>query len=306
MYDAAFLSDPRTLQRAVGELAVSVRRRDDATVLDGLRQVGCLKARFPRALVSGWIDVVTLNMSGGIAGGDRLDSTFDVRAGARASIAAQAAERFYRMLPGSEPSRVRTRIAVEAGGAVEWLPQETILFDRCALDRRLEVDLAEDAWFLGVESLVFGRAAMGEVVDRAWLRDLIRVRRGGRLLLHDVVRLEGEVAATLRRKAVADGERAVATVLHVAPDAEARLDAVRSALNVHLSRRAGEVDAHSAAGEGRAQTDRCGGSESAASAWNGMLVARILAASGAALRAAVVAVLRVLRGERPLPRVWMC
>ncbi len=306
MYDAACLSDPRTLQRAVGELAVSVRRRDDATVLDGLRQVGCLKARFPRALVSGWIDVVTLNMSGGIAGGDRVDSTFDVRAGARASIAAQAAERFYRTLPGSEPSRVRTRIAVEAGGAAEWLPQETILFDRCALDRRLEVDLAEDAWFLGVESLVFGRAAMGEVVNQAWLRDLIRVRRSGRLLLHDAVRLEGEVAATLRRRAVADGARAVATVLHVAPDAETMLVPVREALTLHLSGLREGADARSATGEGPAHTPMRVASESAASAWNGMLIARVLAASGAALRAAVVAVLRVLRGERPLPRVWMC
>jgi len=306
MYDAAFLSDPRTLQRAVGELAVSVRRRDDASVLDGLRQVGCLKARFPRALVSGWIDVVTLNISGGIAGGDRVDSTFDVRPGARASIAAQAAERFYRILPGSEPSRVRTHITVEAGGALEWLPQETILFDRCALDRRLEVDLAEDAWFLGVESLVFGRAAMGEVVDQAWLRDLIRVRRSGRLLWHDAVRLEGEVAATLRRRAVADGARAVATVLHVAPDAEMMLVPVREALTLHLSRLREEVDATTVTDEGRARTPIRDASESAVSAWNGMLIARVLSASGAALRAAVVAVLRVLRGERPLPRVWMC
>ncbi len=310
MYDAACLSDPNAhppaLQRAIGELAVSVRRRGDATVLDGLRQAGCLKARFPRALVSGWIDVVTLNMSGGIAGGDRVDSAFEVRTGALASIAAQAAERLYRMLPGSEPSRVRTRIAVETGGAVEWLPQETILFDRCALDRRLDVDLAEDAWFLGVEALVFGRAAMGEVVDKAWLRDLIRVRRSGRLLLHDVVRLEGEVAATLRRRAVADGACAVATVLHVAPDAETMLDAVRETLNVQASRSMEDGGARSAAGEGSARTLTHDASESGASAWNGMLVARILATSSAALRTTVVAVLRVLRGDRPLPRVWMC
>jgi len=306
MYDAACLSDPQTLQRAVGELAVSVRRRDDASVLDGLRQAGCLKARFPRALVSGWIDVVTLNMSGGIAGGDRVDSTFDVHAGARASIAAQAAERFYRVLPGSEASRVRTRIVVEPGAAAEWLPQETILFDRCALDRRLEVGLAEDAWFVGVESLVFGRAAMGEAVNQASLRDLIRVRRGGRLILHDAVRLEGEVAAALQRKAVAGGARAMATIVHVAQDAEARLDAVRGALNVSLSRLAGEVDARSASREGRTHTHTFGGGTAAASAWDGMLIARILAASGAALRATVVAVLRVLRRDRPLPRVWMC
>jgi urease accessory protein len=306
MYDAGCLSEPQTLQRAIGELAVSVRQRDGATVLDRLRQAGCLKARFPRALVRGWIDVVTLNTSGGIAGGDRLESAFDVRAGGRTSIAAQAAERFYRALPGSEPSSVRTRIAVGAGASAEWLPQETILFDRCALDRRLELDLAEDAWFLGVETLVFGRSAMGETVEKAWLRDLIRIRRGGRLMWHDAIRLDGEVAATLRRKAVANGARAIATIVHVAPEAEAALDAVRRALDVHLSRAAGEVDAQSAAGEGRAHSLTCETTEAAASAWNSMLIARILAPSGEALRATVVAVLRVLRGDRPLPRVWMC
>ena len=310
MYDAACLSEPQTLQRAVGELAVSVRRRDDATVLDRLRQAGCLKARFPRALVPGWIDVVTLNTSGGIAGGDRLDSAFDVQAGARASIASQAAERFYRTLPGARASQVCTRIAVAACASAEWLPQETILFDHCALDRRLEVDLAGDAWFLGVESLVFGRAAMGEEVENARLRDLIRVRRGGRLLWHDAVRLDGEVTAILRRKAVAASARAVATIVHVAPNAEAMLDPVRNALTVHLSRYAGEVDAQNASGEGRTRTDQRRSPrnfpEAAASAWNDMLIARILAPNGAALRTAVVATLRVLRGDRPLPRVWLC
>ena len=90
------------------------------------------------------------------------------------------------------------------------------------------------------------------------------------------MRLEGDVAATLRRKAVAGGARAIATIVHVAPDAEASLDAVRGALNVHLSRFAGEVDAHSASGEGRAREPSA--ITAAASAWNGMLIARILAA----------------------------
>jgi urease accessory protein len=203
---------------------------------------------------------------------------FRAHAGARVSIAAQAAERFYRTLPGSAPSRVRTRIAVESGAAAEWLPQETILFDRCALDRRLEVELADDAWFLGVESLVFGRAAMGETIKQASLRDLIRIRRDQRLLWHDAVRLEGNISEILRRKAVADGACAIATLVYIACDAEAALDAVRAALP----------------------------DEAGASAWNGMLIARILAGDGAALRARVTTVLRALRGQRPLPRVWMC
>jgi urease accessory protein len=277
MYDAASRSDSSVMQRAVGELRVDLRARDGRTVLEGLRQAGCLKARFPRPEHADWSSVVTLNTSGGIAGGDRLDNAFTLRSGARATIAAQAAERFYRALPGGAASQVRTHIVVADGAAVEWLPQETILFDRCALDRRLHVELASDAWFLGVESLVFGRAAMGESVEKASLRDVIQVRRAGRLLLHDAIRMDGAVAATLQRAAIADGARAVATLVHVAPDAEVALEQVREALP-----------------------------NGGASAWDGMLVARLLAIDGASLRTAVVAALHVLREGRPLPRVWHC
>jgi urease accessory protein len=170
-------------------------------------------------------------------------------------------------------------LTVEAGAFLEWLPQETILFDRCALDRRLTIDMAAGSWFLGVEMLVFGRAAMGERVVTARLRDLIRVRRGEDLLLHDAIRLDGEVDQVLERTAIAGGARAVATLVYVAPNAEARLDAVREALT--------EPD-------------------SGASAWNGMLIARILAPDGASSRREVMAALSVLRDGRPLPRVWLC
>ena len=142
-------------------------------------------------------------------------------------------------------------------------------------DRRLDIELADDAWFLGLESLVFGRGAMGEVVEHASLHDLYEVHRGGRLLLHDAIRLEGEVAAILRRPAIADGARAVATLVYVASDAETMLDPLR-------------------------------GLGLGASAWDSMLIARMLAADSATLRASVIDALRVLRGGRPLPRVWLC
>jgi urease accessory protein len=277
MYDGVSLSDG--LQRATGELRVSVKRRGGESVLDGLRQAGCLKARFPRAVAPGWFDATTVNTSGGVVGGDRLHSVISVGDGARATIAAQAAERFYRALPGGASSRVRTDVAVGIDAAAEWLPQETILFDRSALDRRLTVDVAAGSWFLGVEMLVFGRAAMGERVVTARLRDLIQVRRGDELLLHDAIRFDGEVDQVLERTAVAGGARAVATLVFVAPDAEARLDSVRGAL---------------------------ADSECGVSAWNGMLIARILARDGLASRRSVMAALSVLRDGRPLPRVWLC
>ena len=279
MYGGGFPSEVVSLQRAVGELRVAVKRFGTETVLQDLLQVGCLKARFPRRVAAGWIDMVMLNTGGGVAGGDRLDVSVAVAPGCQATVSAQSADRFYRALAGDAPSLVRTRLTVEAGAALEWLPQETILFDRSALDRRLEIDLAHDARFLGVETVVFGRTAMNERVRQGWLRDLIRVKRGGELLLHDAVRMDGPIDELLRRASVGAGAVASATLIYTAPDAAARLDGVRAAL---------------------------GAADAAASVWNGVLVVRVLGPDSASVRATVIAVLATLRDDRPLPRVWFC
>lgn len=266
-------------QRAIGALRVAVKQRDGRTVLSDLYQQGCLKARFPRPV--DWMETVLLNSSGGVAGGDRLDLEFEVAPGASACFTAQAAERFYRALPNDPPSRLRTAMRIEGDGAAEWLPQETILFDNSALDRRLDIEMDAQSWFLGVESLIFGRLSMGEQVHTARLADTIRIRRAGRLILHDAIRLNGPIAAVLDRPATAHGHRALATLIHVSPDAESHLAPLR------------EAWAESPA-------------ETGASAWNNMLIARILAPDSATLRAAVTTALNTLRAGRTLPRVWNC
>ena len=265
------------MQRARGHLVVDVKFEDGRSALADLRQDGCMKARFPRPV--DWLEIVTLNSSGGIAGGDRTLAELRVQAGAKATFAAQAAERFYRARPDDAPSHVRTRLTIERAAAAEWLPQESILFDRCSLDRRLDVDMAADGWFLGLETLVFGRAAMAETVAEARIADTIRIQRAGRLILQDAIRLDGRVADTLARSAIGAGAGAVATIILVARDSAALLDALRAALAPF---------------------------EAGASAWDGMLVARVAAQDGACIRAAIVAGLAVLRGGRALPRVWNC
>lgn len=191
---------------------------------------------------------------------------------------AQAAERFYRAADHSPPATVRAAVRIEQGAALDWLPQEAILFDGVSVDRALSVEMAADARFVGIEMLVFGRAAMGEVIRAGSLRDRITVRRDARLLLHDAIRLDGKMAATLDRAAVGGGARAVATLVYVAPDAADRLDMLRTAFPASV--------------------------EAGASCWDGMVVARMLARDGAALRTAVVAALSVLRDQRTLPRSW--
>ena len=267
---------PDSHQRARGRLTQTLRHRDGTTGLETLYQQGCLKARFPRPV--GWHETVLLNTAGGVAGGDRLAIDIGAGPGTRATVTTQAAERFYRAIPGSM-AYVTTALTVAGDAALEWLPQETILFDRCALDRTLTIDLVPGARFLGIEQLVFGRSAMGETVQVAEIRDRIVVRQDGRLLLHDATRLVGPVQAMLDRPACAAGARAVATIVHAGPGAAAMLDPLRAAL--------GRYDA-------------------GASVVDGLLIARIVAANGACLRAASVAGLAVLRGDRPLPRVWEC
>ncbi len=254
-----------------------MKLRDGITTLSDLRQDGCLKARFPRSV--DWTEAVTLNSSGGVAGGDTLTARFRVQAGARATFAAQAAERFYRVLPGQPSSTVRTEIDVEAGACAEWLPQETILFDRSAMDRVLTVNIAKGGWFLGIETLVFGRSAMGETVTTARIADTIRIRIDGKLVLHDAIRIDGEVAHALTRAAIGQGAAAVATLVLAGADAAWQLDDLRTALAPF---------------------------EAGVSCWNGVLVARIAAKDGASARAAIAAGLAVLRDGRALPRVWNC
>ena len=78
------------------------------------------------------------------------------------------------------------------GSHLAWLPQETILFDRARVSRRIDIDLAESASLLLCEIVVFGRAAMGERMLHGEFVDRWRVRRGGRLVFAETVRLDGD------------------------------------------------------------------------------------------------------------------
>jgi urease accessory protein len=268
----ARLADPPSAQRAKGELILGFKRLGETTRIETLYQQGCLKARLPRPAGAA-CEAVTLNIGGGVAGGDVLSTRIELAAGAQVSIASQAAERIYRAL--AEPAEITTHIAVGQGASLEYLPQETILFDGFALRRALDISLAADAAYLGVEGLVFGRLAMGEAVQAGSLRDRITLRRDGRLVFQDMTRLQGNIAAQLTRKAIADGATASASLLYAGP--EAKLDALRLAL---------------------------GQANAGATCIEGVIFARILAPDGATLRRTVISALNVLRGGRPLPRVW--
>ena len=113
-----------------------------------------------------------------------------------------------------------------------WLPQETILFDRARISRRIDIDLAEDASLLLCEIVVFGRSAMGETMRRGEFVDRWRLRRGGKLVFAETVRLDGDIGEKLARPAVANGGVAIGTAL-IVPGDEALVGAHSRGLGIH-------------------------------------------------------------------------
>lgn len=267
------------LSRSRGAVRLSLGRTGESTVIRSLYEMGCLRARFPRAERGQMPEVVLMNTAGGLTGGDEIETAFCWQAGSSACISSSAAEKIYRA--SASIARVSNSLAVEENAVAEWLPQETIVFNGAALDRRLDVLLDATASFLAVDSVVLGRAAMGEEVTSAHLRDCCRIHRGGKLIYANRLDMNGDLAGQMDRNAIAAGARAFGTALFIAQNAADFLDPLRDVL---------------AGSRGRA----------AASSWNGILAARFLARDGATLRHDMVRALHILRSGRPLPRVWQC
>ncbi len=258
--------------RSVGRIAFTVAADRGATRRRQVYEDGPLRIRFPNAS-SRALEAMIVNTAGGIAGGDRHDIDIGVLDGAALTVTTAAAEKIYRAL--SPDAEIAVKLAAGPGARLTWLPQETILFDRARLKRRIDVELAPGATLLMAEAVVFGRSAMGEAVEEGAFTDRWRVRRDGRLLFAETVLLDGAIARKLAEPAVTAGGVAMATVLVVPGDGA-------------MVERA------------RAQTF-CG--EVGLSAWNGLAVARLCAKDGASLRRDLAAVVAALGGA--LPRLWL-
>ncbi len=267
-----------TLERVRGAARIAFNADGGVTRLAENFQSGSAKSIFPRSRPGEAPQVVLLNTAGGVTGGDRLSFAVSVGPHASGVATTQAAERIYRRSDGV--AHIDTMLTVADGASLDWLPQETILFDRSALKRTLTADVHPTGRLLAVEAILLGRTAMGEQIRNAALADSWRIRRGGKLAFADGLRFDGDSVAILANGATGGGAVAVATLVLIAPDAEAAIDTARAAL----------ADARSEAG---------------ASAWNGILVARLAAPDGQTLRADLIRLIEALRGVT-MPGNWLC
>lgn len=262
--------------RTQGDVSVRFASRGGATFAAETGESGGFRIRFPRS--PGGCEGTLINTAGGLTGGDRLRTTLRLEPATTAVITTPAAEKIYRS--SGEATAVETRLSLGAGARLDWVPQETILFSGARLRRALSADLEGCASLLVAEAVIFGRTAMGEEMRAGELCERWRIRRAGTLVFADNTRLAGDIADTLSRPAVGHGARAIATIVLVAPDAPMWLEGVRAC----------------------AQDRDC---DAGASAWNGLLVTRLVGRDARTLRDTLCDIICLLRGG-PLPRAFNC
>jgi urease accessory protein len=261
--------------RARGSVIFDVHQVEGVTRRRHLHESGSLRVRFPSPEANG-LSAVFVNTAGGVAGGDRFGIEIATGEGSRLAVTTAAAEKVYRA--EGPAAQLDISLKAAAGSHLGWLPQETILFDRARVSRRIDIELAESASLLLCEIVVFGRAAMGERMLTGEFVDRWRLSRGGRLVFAENIRLDGDIGEKLRQPAVAKGGVAIGTAL-IVPGDEALVERIREL------------------------TTSFGG-EVGISSWNGFAMARFCAQDAARLRADMMAVLGRASVEA-LPRLWL-
>ncbi len=248
-----------------------------ASRLVHLDQRAPLRALFPHCPNMGLPVAAITATCGGFTGGDKLGIAVEVGEGAGLMAIGQAAEKLYRS--SGDETLIEINLAVAPGAWLEWLPQETIIFDGARLRRRTSLTIAEESGVIAGEILVFGRQARGETLARGQIHDGWYITRGHELLWEDIFRAaEEDIAGILHHPATLGGARASAMLVHCGGELEGALDDVRKLLK-----------------------NRNAAVRAAATIVNGTLLVRWLAEDAADIRPSFAAIWQSLRARRGFP-----
>ena len=274
----------KDLQRAEGSCRIVVGGSKKGIRMMDVYQKSPIRVLFPRTPGAMVEEAVVVNTSGGVAGGDQLQTEVTAMEEATIAITTQAAEKIYRAL--RESAHILTALKARDAARLAWLPQETIVFNQARLSRETRIEIASGAELLALESLVLGRAAHDEKLSAATISDRWRIVKDGRLVWADSFRITNDVIPQLCRKALLSSCTAVATLVYFGSETSRRLELVRD----------------------MASSLAC---QCAATLVGGLLVARFAAQSSYDLRAALRNVLHhfvdgLSKGPFQVPRMWSC
>jgi urease accessory protein len=282
--DVEARASDNNLQRSIGSCRIVVKGSERGNQIVDLCQRSPVRVLFPQAEPGGFEEAVLINTSGGIAGGDRLDTAVTALADARITLTSQAAERIYRAL--DQPSRISTTLVVADSAKLSWCPQETIVFDRARMKRQTHIAVSSGAELLALEWIVLGRAAHGETVVSGEVIDSWRVEKDGKLVWADCLRITDDAFPQVGRNALLADCSAVATLVYFGTDLEKRLECLRDW--------AASLTCHAAA-----------------TMVGGLIVVRFAAPAASTLRAGLCSLLQQFDhafgpGPFRVPKMWSC
>lgn len=198
------------------QLRLGFEHRDGRTVLAERQHDGPLvvqKALYPEG--DAVCHAIVVHPPAGIAGGDELELKVRSARDAHALLTTPGAGKWYR----SSGPWAEQKLRFDLAGALEWLPQETIVFDGALVRLETEVRLAGDARYLGWEILCLGRTGSGEKFARGELHLSTKLYRDGKLLWLERGRIEGG-GALLASPAGLQGKPVCATLVAAGPAAD--------------------------------------------------------------------------------------
>lgn len=276
-------SDEFDLARSEGRVEISFGLSRGTSRLQHLFQSGCGRVRFPSVDHIDTPEAVLINTAGGLTGGDRMDYDILVEENAKLTVSGQAAEKIYKSV-GPDVT-IETTMRVKAGAHLEWLPQETILFDKARLRRLNKVELSSECTFLAVEATILGRRAHRERLIDASMVDGWKIWRGGKLVWFDQFRLSGDMENYLVKSALLGGATAFATVILVHADIPKYKKIIAE------------------------EQENCGSRVGVTAFDDGFLVLRVMDDDAYGLRVSLVKILNRLRNELAeadiaMPAVW--
>ena len=274
--------DPEETQHVQGMVEATFCERVGLTRIQYLHQRWPGRVLLPTVAPYSHAEAVIANTAGGMVGGDRFEQKFVIHSGADVTLTSQAAEKIYRS--ENKVCRMMTNIKVGEGAWLEWIPQETILFEGAQLRRQTRFDLHPDAFLLAGEMTIFGRRARGEKFKRGYLYDNWEVQINNRLIWSDRMIIGAiDNATNLHEPFAFNAAAATALMVCQVPDLIAFRDRARELMGEN------PIGAFTMV--------------------NGLVIGRFVSKDAAKLRILLAEIWGKLRGEiglkrAGLPRVW--
>jgi len=227
-------SEPVSGWEAALELGFVVKNAK--TVLAHRKYYGPLTVQRPFYPEGGVCHVYVLHPPGGIVAGDRLSISASAATESQALITTPAAGKFYRS--GGAQASLSVSLNVASNATLEWLPQETIIYEGARLVSNMNIELEAEAGFIGWEVLALGRPASGEGFNSGEATLNWRISRAGQLFYRERLRLD---AIAFAARWGLNGESACGT-LFACPASQAHLEAVQQLIGDHPARGVTHID----------------------------------------------------------------